>query len=274
MGYQVSTPVFEGPFDLLLHLVTRQQVDIWELSLSSIVDEFVATIERMQAFDLSVATEFLLTAAVLLELKARRLLPESSDGEDEEELALWEERDLLLARLLECKTFKDASQAMSRLMDASDLSVARRTGLEERFVGLAPDLLEGVGAEDLRGAIVKLLAAKPVVRVNTDHVAPVRASVADTVADLLATLPTVGRTTFKRLTAELGARIDIIVHFLALLELYKRGAVDLEQANRLGELHVSWLGLDDEEDRDDSAREAVLVVGGSLGGAGDDEYEG
>src|SRR5271156_1015774 len=91
MGYQVSTPVFEGPFDLLLHLVTRQQVDIWELSLSSIVDEFVATIERMQALDLSVATEFLLTAAVLLELKARRLLPESSDGEDEEELALWEE---------------------------------------------------------------------------------------------------------------------------------------------------------------------------------------
>ena len=124
MGYQVSTPVFEGPFDLLLHLVTRQQVDIWELSLSSIVDEFVATIERMQALDLSVATEFLLTAAVLLELKARRLLPESSDGEDEEELALWEERDLLLARLLECKTFKDASQAMARLMDASDLSVA------------------------------------------------------------------------------------------------------------------------------------------------------
>jgi len=275
MGYQVSTPVFEGPFDLLLHLVTRQQVDIWELSLSSIVDEFVATIERMQALDLSVATEFLLTAAVLLELKARRLLPESSDGEgEEEELALWEERDLLLARLLECKTFKDASQAMSHLMDASDLSVARRAGLEERFVGLAPDLLEGVGPEDLRGAIVKLLAAKPVVRVNTDHVAPVRASVADTVADLLATLPAVGRTTFKRLTAGLGVRIDIIVHFLALLELYKRGAVDLEQANRLGELHVSWLGLDDQDDRDNSPREAVLVVGGSLGGSGTDEYEG
>jgi segregation and condensation protein A len=274
MGYQVSTPVFEGPFDLLLHLVTRQQVDIWELSLSSIVDEFVATIERMQALDLSVATEFLLTAAVLLELKARRLLPESSDGEDEEELALWEERDLLLARLLECKTFKDASQAMSRLMDASDLSVARRAGLEERFVGLAPDLLEGVGAEDLRGAIVKLLAAKPVVRVNTDHVAPVRASVADTVADLLATLPTTGRTTFKRLTAGLGARIDVIVHFLALLELYKRGAVDLEQASRLGELHVSWLGLDDQDDGDNSPREAVLAIGGSIGGSGTDEYEG
>jgi segregation and condensation protein A len=290
MGYQVSTPVFEGPFDLLLHLVTRQQVDIWELSLSTIVDEFVATIEQMQALDLSVATEFLLTAAVLLELKARRLLPESSDGEDEEELALWEERDLLLARLLECKTFKDASAAMARLMDTSDLSVARRTGMEERFVGLAPDLLEGVDAEDLHLAIVKLLAAKPVVRVNTDHVAPVRASVADTLADLVAKLPTVGRTTFKALTSGLGERLDIIVHFLALLELYKRGAVDLEQTSRLGELHISWLGLDDLDDLGDldddhrgvaagdanagagdrAPREAVLVIGGSA----PDEYEG
>jgi segregation and condensation protein A len=232
----------------------------------------------------------LLTAAVLLELKARRLLPESSDGEDEEELALWEERDLLLARLLECKTFKDASTAMARLMDTSDLSVARRTGLEERFVGLAPDLLEGVGAQDLHRAIVKLLAAKPVVRVNTDHVAPVRASVADTVADLVSKLPAVGRTTFKRLTAGLGERLEVIVHFLALLELYKRGAVDLEQASRLGELHISWLGLDDEDDVDGggglggglggatadasagdrSARDAVLAIGGS----GLDEYEG
>ena len=111
VGYQVSTAVFEGPFDLLLHLVTRDQVDIWELSLSSIVDEYLATIEGMQALDLSVATEFLLTAAVLLELKARRLLPDAA-GDGEEELALWEERDLLLARLLECKTFKDASLAL------------------------------------------------------------------------------------------------------------------------------------------------------------------
>jgi segregation and condensation protein A len=274
MGYQVSTPVFEGPFDLLLHLVTREQVDIWELSLSSIVDEFVATIERMRALDLSVATEFLLTAAVLLELKARRLLPDSSDGESEEELALWEERDLLLARLLECKTFKDASQAMARLMDSSELSVPRRTGLEERFIGLAPDLLEGVVAEDLRGAITKLLAAKPVVRVNTDHVAPVRASVADTVAELVEKLPAVGRTTFRRLTAGLGARLEVIVHFLALLELYKRGAIDLAQADRLGELHVSWLGLADEdgdEDRGDARppEPALVTTDGSV-----DEYEG
>lgn len=248
----MSTAVFEGPFDLLLHLVTKDQVDIWELSLSSIVDQYLATIEGMQALDLSVATEFLLTAAVLLELKARRLLPGPS-GEGEEELALWEERDLLLARLLECKTFKDASLALSRLMDSADLSVPRRAGLEERFLGLAPDLLEGVTAGRLHDALARLLAPKPVPRVNTDHVAPIRASVAETLEQLVARLPREGRTTFRRLIEGLVEPLEIIVYFLALLELCKRGAVDLEQAERLGELRVNWLGLA----RDDE----VLVLG-------------
>jgi segregation and condensation protein A len=244
MGYQVSTAVFEGPFDLLLHLVTKQQVDIWELSLSSIVDEYVATLEHMQVLDLSAATEFLLIAAVLLELKARRLLPDSSEAETEDEIALWEERDLLLARLLECKTFKDASTSMGRLMATAELSVPRRAGMEDRFVGLAPDPLEGVRPSQLRDALIRLFAPKPVPRVNTDHVAPVRASVADTVDELVARLPRERQTTFRRLTAGIRERLEVIVYFLALLELYKRGAVELEQGGRLAELHVSWLGLD------------------------------
>lgn len=245
MAYQVSTPVFEGPLDLLLHLVSREQVDIWELSLASIVDQYIATLEQMQVLDLSVATEFLLTAAVLLELKARRLLSDGSDEEDEEMLALWEERDLLLARLLECKTFKEAASSMNRLMDAAHLSVPRRAGLEERFAKLAPDPLEGVTAADLHQALVKLLVPKPLARVNTEHVAPVRASVADTVEQLVARLPGEGRTTFRRLTAGLREPLEVIVFFLALLELYKRGAVDLGQAGKLGELHVNWLGLEE-----------------------------
>ncbi len=240
----MSTSVFEGPFDLLLHLVTREQVDIWELSLSSIVDEFVATIEQMKALDLSVATEFLLTAAVLLELKARKLLPDSGDAENEETLALWEERDLLLARLLECKTFKEASLAMNRLMDSAQRSVPRRVGLEERFVGLAPDPLEGLTAIDLQSALAKLLAPKPVPRVNTEHVAPVRASVADVVDELVTRLPAEGRTTFRRLVDGVTERLEVIVYFLALLELYKRGALDLVQAGKLADLHINWLGLD------------------------------
>jgi segregation and condensation protein A len=247
VGYQVSTTVFEGPFDLLLHLVTKDKVDIWELSLSSIVDEYVATLEGMRALDLAVATEFLLTAAVLLELKARRLLPDVSGDDNEDELALWEERDLLLARLLECKTFKDASLALSRLMEASELSVPRRAGLEERFLGLAPDPLEGMTGQRLRAALVRLLTPKPVPRVDMDHVAPIRASVADTLEELMARLPAAGRTTFRRLTAGLTEPLEVIVHFLALLELCKRGAIDLEQAGKLGELQVHWLGLPDED---------------------------
>jgi segregation and condensation protein A len=271
VGYQVSTPVFEGPLDLLLHLVTREQLDIWELSLAAIVDQYIASIEHMQALDLSVATEFLLTAAVLLELKARRLLSDGSEEEeDEETLALWEERDLLLARLLECKTFKDASHSMARLMEAAQLSVPRRAGLEERFLKLAPDPLEGVTAGDLRQALVKLLTPKPTVRVNTEHVAPVRASVADTLEELVARLPEQGRTTFRRLTVGLREPLEVIVYFLALLELYKRGAVDLGQAGKLGELHVSWLGLDEDYEAGGEGGGVAAVPGPRLV----DQYEG
>lgn len=245
MGYQVSTPVFEGPFDLLLHLVTKHEVDIWELSLSSIVDEYVAALENMQSLDLSVATEFLLIAAVLLELKARRLLPDPGADVTEEELALWEERDLLLARLLECKTFKDASVAISHLMDSASLSQPRLAGMEERFLALAPDPLAGVTARQIRDAALRALTPRPVPRVNTDHVAPIRASVAETVQVLVDALPVAGHTTFRRLTAGLSDQLEIIVYFLALLELYKRGLLELDQAGKLAELHVTWTGADE-----------------------------
>jgi segregation and condensation protein A len=213
------------------------------VSLSDIVDGYVATLEQMQAaLDLEVATEFLLIAAVLLELKARRLLPGRDDIELEEELALWEERDLLLARLLECKTFKDAAAAMNRLMDAAALSWPRLAGPDERYADIAPDLLAGITPVRLRDAMQALLAPKPAAQVLLDHVAPVRISVQDAVQDLLEELPRSGRVSFFRLTARLRERLEVIVRFLALLELYKQGLVDLEQATSFGELHVSWLG--------------------------------
>src|SRR5207248_10328066 len=153
--YEVSTPVFEGPFDLLLHLITKEQVDLYEISISRIVDAFVAHLEQFQSLDLDVATEFLLIAATLIELKTRRLLPGRDDVELDEELALWEERDLLLARLLECKTFKDAARAIERLADRAELSQPRRAGMEEHFLALAPDLLAGVTAKDIKAAFLK-----------------------------------------------------------------------------------------------------------------------
>jgi len=280
VGYVVSTPVFEGPFELLAHLVSRQQVDIWEVELASIVDQYVEALEHMEGLDLAMATEFLLIAAVLLELKARRLLPEPEAADDEEELALWEERDLLLARLLECKTFKEASLAISRLMDQAELSAPRRAGLEERFVGLAPDLLAGVSPERLHEVMVRLLAPKPVPVVNTEHVAPIRASVAETIEELSKRLAEEGHTTFRRLVAGVPGRLEVIVCFLALLELYKRGMVDLSQADKLAELHVSWKGACEDDLGPPSGE--VTALGGvadlaparSAAGAGVDEHEG
>jgi segregation and condensation protein A len=243
--YTVSTPVFEGPFDLLLHLINRDQVDLWEVSLSDIVDGYVATLEQMRAaLDLEVATEFLLIAAVLLELKARRLLPGRDDVEAEEELALWEERDLLLARLLECKTFKDAAGAMQRRMDATARSWPRVAGLDDRFADLTPDLLSGVTPGKLRDTLTALLVPKPAAQVLLDHVAPVRISVRDAVVELVEELPRQMRISFTELTAHLTVRLEIIVRFLALLELFKQGLIDLEQAGSFTELHVSWLGAD------------------------------
>jgi segregation and condensation protein A len=241
--YTVSTPVFEGPLDLLLHLVTREQVDLWEVSLSDIVDAYVATLEAMQAaLDLEVATEFLLIAAVLLELKARRLLPEPDNVDVEEELARWEERDLLLARLLECKTFKDASGAMHRLMDIASRHYPRVAGVDERYRDLEPDLLGSVSPEQLRDAVQRLLAPKPGTQLLLDHVAPVRVSVRDAVDELLVELPRARRTTFFELTRHLTGRLDVIVRFLALLELCKQGQVELDQASSFAELQVRWIG--------------------------------
>jgi segregation and condensation protein A len=238
----VTTPDFDGPFDRLLHLVNQEQVDIWSVSLAAIVDAYVASLEEMRALDLEVATEFLLIAAVLLELKARRLLPDEGEGELDEELALWEERDLLLARLLECKTFKDAGEALARMADAAALLRPRPGGLEEPFVDLTPDLLAGVTPERLRSAYVTATSGGRQPRVDMDHVAPIRASVRDAVDSLVAELQGAGRISFRSLTGHLRQRLDVIVKFLAVLELYKQGLVELEQVTTFGELHIWWIG--------------------------------
>lgn len=238
----MSTPVFEGPFDLLLHLITREQVDLWEISVSSIVDAYVATLEQMRGLDLEVATEFLLIAAILLELKTRRLLPGRSDVDPEEELALWEERDLLLSRLLEAKTFKDAASSLTRIMDQAAGAYPRTAGVDERFFGLAPDVLAGITPDALRATMEALLAPRPIVTVDLDHVAPIRLSVADAVSELSMDLARIGRGTFAALAAGANSRLEVIVRFLAVLELYKQGSVELTQAGTFAELYVSWLG--------------------------------
>ncbi len=236
MAIDVATPVYEGPFDLLLQLILAEEVDIYEVSLTRIVDAYLAEIERLQALDLDVATEFLLIAATLVELKARRLLPGRADIDLDDELALWEERDLLLARLLECKTFKDVAAVFSR---------ARRRRRRSRGPpGRSRRALRRRGARPARGRDHRTAARgraalrsppSPCPRIDLFHVAPIRVSVADAVAELLDELPRVGRITFRRLTADLVERLDVIVRFLAVLELFKQGVVELDQTERFGD---------------------------------------
>jgi len=246
VAYAVQTPVFEGPFDLLLHLVLSSKVDVYEISLSAIVDAFVAELTAMEsrpgAFDLEMATSFVLVAATLIELKTRGLLPGQDDIELDDELAIWEQRDLLLARLLECKTFKDASAELARMAGLAARSLPRRAGMEERFASLAPDLLAAVTPAQLRDAFLRAVAPRPTLHVDLFHVSPVRMTVGEAVEELIDELPRVGRITFRRLTQDFVERADIIVRFLALLELYKQGAIDLIQRATFGTLEIEWLG--------------------------------
>ena len=242
---ELSDRTYEGPFDLLLQLILAEEVDIHEVNLARIVDAYLAEIEHLQAVDLDVATEFLLIAATLVELKARRLLPGPATVDLDDEFALWEERDLLLARLLECKTFKDVSRLFGALADEAGRSFPRLVGPDERFTGLAPDPLAGLTPLRMRDAAIRALTPRPVPTIDLFHVAPIRASVADAVAELVDELPRVGRITFARLTASLVERLDVIVRFLAVLELFKQGMVEVDQTERFGDIRIEWTGPSD-----------------------------
>ena len=238
----VRTESFEGPFDLLLHLILKDEVDLYEVSLFEIVDAYLAEIERIDACDLELATEFLLIAATLVELKCRRLLPVDDDFDLDDELGLWEERDLLLSRLIECKTFKDAARILDQMSVQASLSVPRRVGLEDQFLDLTPDLLFGVQAGDIRKAFLRAVAPKPKPEVTLLHVTDVKLSVADAIEELVDELPSSGPITFRSLTSGLAEKLEIVVRFLAVLELFKQGLVDIDQPQSFGDLTVEWIG--------------------------------
>ena len=242
MPYEVQTSVFEGPFDLLLHLILREQVDLYEVSLARIVDAYLVEIDRMEVLDLDITTEFLLIAATLVELKCKRLLPEDAEVDLDDEFALWEERDLLIARLLDCKTFKDAAHVIDALFDAAALCAPRTAGLEERFMELAPDLLEGIDLDDIKNAFIRATTPKPKPVVSIDHIHSIRVSVTDAVEELVDELPRVGRVSFRRLTETLVERLEIVVRFLAVLELFKQGFIELDQPTAFGDIEIIWIG--------------------------------
>ena len=262
MPYAVTTPVFEGPIDLLLHLVSTHELDVLDIPLAPVVDAFVAElVERRAEMSMDTLSEFLLVASVLVELKSQRLLPGPDGVEDDEEMVGWEERDLLLARLLECRAYAAAADAFVAMSELAACSVPREVGLDEGFVVHAPDLLAGVTADRLAQAYLRATAERPAPRVDLSHVTVDTVTVAETVQSLAGVLPRRGATSFRELTGHLVERIEVIVHFLALLELCKLGKVTLGQGQTFGDLQVAWIA----DDR---------PLAGALLGEGADEYDG
>ncbi|MFD0660119.1 segregation and condensation protein A [Thermocatellispora tengchongensis] len=257
-AFQVHLDVFEGPFDLLLALISKHKLDITEVSLSKVTDEFIAYIRsRGPEWDLDQASHFLLVAATLLDLKAARLLP-SGEVEDEEDLALLEARDLLFARLLQYRAYKEVAKIFSGRMAAEALRFPRIVPMEPQFANLLPELVLGIGPEQLAKIAAKAFRPKLPPSVSTAHIYQPLASVREQAAILVERLRRVRRATFRALVADCAGTYEIVARFLAVLELFREAAVSFEQLEPLGELHVTWTGSDDgdvavADDYDESA---------------------
>jgi segregation and condensation protein A len=239
-GFQVHLDVFEGPFDLLLGLISKHKLDITEVALSQVTDEFIGYLRaRAGEFDLDQASYFLVVAATLLDLKAARLLP-AGEVEDEEDLALLEARDLLFARLLQYRAYKEAARVFAARMAAQARRFARRVPVEPRFAGLLPEVLLGLGPAEFARIAAATLAPRPAPVVSTEHIHVPRASVAEQAAILAERLRRQGRATFRALVSDCAGIYEVVARFLAVLELYRDGNVGLEQAEPLGDLYVAW----------------------------------
>jgi segregation and condensation protein A len=240
--FEVRLENFEGPFDLLLSLISRRQMDVTEVALSQVTDEFIAHIRALgSSWDLGQATEFLVVAATLLDLKAAKLLP-AGEVENEDDLALLEARDLLFARLLQYRAYKEAAAHLGGLERAQARRFARSVPLEPRFADLMPEVLLAVTPEQLARIAATALAPKPPPRVPIDHIHAQRVSVREHAIILRDKLSRVGRATFRSLTHDCQHTLELVARFLALLELYREGAVAFDQVAPLGELHVRWTG--------------------------------
>ncbi|WP_336026195.1 segregation and condensation protein A [Geodermatophilus sp. FMUSA9-8] len=259
--FTVRLTNFEGPFDLLLQLIGRHQLDVTEIALSVVTDDFIAHLRALgDELDLDQASEFLVVAATLLDLKAARLLP-AAEVEDEEDLELLEARDLLFARLLQYRAYKEAAGVLREREAEGVRRFPRSAPLEPRFAGLLPEVLLGITPERFAALAARALAPKepPTVGVTHLHAPPV--SVAEQLLAVRAALLGAGAVSFRALTVDCSSTLEVVARFLALLELYRQQRVVFDQPTPLGELQVQWTGP------------ATVSAVSDLGGAGDDRAD-
>lgn len=238
MVYKVRLEVFEGPFDLLLHLIGRRKVDIRDVPISSITDDYLAYIDKMEDLDLEVASDFLLVAATMLELKAAALLPGLEEPTDLDDLSAAESRDVLIARLVEFRTFKQAAAELEARAETISRLRRREAGLEEPFVGLLPDFLEGIRLDELAFMCARLLSRPEVSIVDASHIAAVPVSLERRIESVMEIVRRRSRTSFVELVADFEDRSEVVVAFLALLELHKRGVIEFTQVSTFGDIEV------------------------------------
>jgi segregation and condensation protein A len=241
-GFEVHLDVFEGPFDLLLGLISKHKLDITEVALSQVTDEFIGYIRaRAEGWDLDQASYFLVVAATLLDLKAARLLP-AGEVEDEEDLALLEARDLLFARLLQYRAYKEVAATFAGRMAVQARRFARRVPMEPRFAELLPEVLLGLGPAEFARIAALTLAPRPAPVVPIEHIHVPRTSVREQAGILAGRLRALGRASFRQLTSDCAGTYEVVARFLALLDLYRDGNVSFEQLVPLGDLYVTWVG--------------------------------
>jgi segregation and condensation protein A len=240
--------LFEGPFDLLLGLIAKHKLDVTEVALSKVTDEFIAHIKakgpEWDHLSLGQATEFLVVAATLLDLKAARLLP-SGEVEDEEDLALLEARDLLFARLLQYRAYKKVAAVFAGRMATEAGRYARAVSLEPQLATLLPEVLLGLGPAEFAALAARAMTQRPVPTISIEHLHAPAVSVKEQAGILVSALRRSRTSTFRQLTADCEGTFVVVARFLALLELYREGAVAFDQMDPLGELHIRWTGTDD-----------------------------
>lgn len=242
--FKVRLANFEGPFDLLLQLISKHKMDVTEVALSTVTDEFMAHIRAMGPdWDLDQTTEFLVVAATLLDLKAARLLP-SAEVEDEADLALLEARDLLFARLLQYRAYKRIADIFSERLEEEARRYPRTVGLEAHHAELLPEVVISIGAEGFARIAVKAMQPRAKPQVYVDHIHAPLVSVQEQAGVVVARLRERGELSFQVLVEDAGDTLTVVARFLALLELYREKAVELDQEAALGELMVRWTGGD------------------------------
>ncbi|MBU3715935.1 MAG: segregation/condensation protein A [Candidatus Nanopelagicaceae bacterium] len=244
-GFSVKLENFDGPFDLLLQLISRHKMDITEVAIATVTDEFIAHIKALEGTEagwkLDHATEFLVVAATLLDLKAARLLP-SGEVDDEADLALLEARDLLFARLLQYRAFKEIATILEKRIELQERTFARSVALDSAFATLLPEVLIGVSPERFAAIANRVLTPKTLPTLSTAHLHLPMVSVAAEATHLVGLLRRQKSATFRSLIADAPNTLVVVARFLALLELYREAQIRFEQVIALGELQITWTG--------------------------------